>query len=728
MSGANDLTGNNFWLKAGSEALPAFILKLYDVAIQLAQVRQRGSARVIQAVAVAMPVSASARVIQAVAVAMSVSALPRQAAAEALARWSGQERAPNHLAREWRDEELAILDIPTPHGPIMKELHVGGRTVKVTDPRALMWLEMRVCPSYQAFLCQHLPAGASKVGIYMDDVRPGNQHRPDSGRLYYAFYIVLLSLPSWWRHSEWGWYDLAFVLKKDVDKIDGGMGALTDQLMAFLDFPMTVAFPFDVIPGMVSLSLQFLLFVADQKALQAMLALKGASSYHPCGCCANVLGRIPSHAVTAPFIHLTCAEADRFDLFTYERFQQCCMEVRNAWNRSPQEGAAMEMQLGIVWNRGRNVLFSARAPVFRVPESLCWDAQHSIWSSGGVGQYVCNQFIHDLTANGLNIPQIDDFIRYVVHPRGEKWKAPLSERIRPGNNKHIRAFAGETVLLITSLTMLCEMVIVPTGQLPGQRLLIQFLFTIQCLILMSDFALPHMDLLDELLEEFHKLFLHFYGACAKPKLHYMRHLARLYKAFGHVITCFSAERHHRASKSIAAFSFNRMTSTLQDRMVMRRLEHFRTMENTSWAAAKLGKNQSLPTGRMRARFRPLLHDIGWRGTARSRNMRTAVCWFTARDFILCSHDEAPAGDVPWIGCRAIEFWSAAQGAATDHFMVAERYELGFAPDDAGTTWLYRRTRAHIILHHTRLFFAASYVAEGDEARVLLPMYARRIFT
>ena len=69
------------------------------------------------------------------------------------------------------------------------------------------------------------------------------------------------------------------------------MGALTDQLMAFLDFPMTVAFPFDVIPGMVSLSLQFLLFVADQKALQAMLALKGASSYHPCGCCANVLGR-----------------------------------------------------------------------------------------------------------------------------------------------------------------------------------------------------------------------------------------------------------------------------------------------------------------------------------------------------------------------------------------------------------------------------------------------------
>ena len=56
----------------------------------------------------------------------------------------------------------------------------------------------------------------------MDDVRPGNVLRPDSGRLFYAFYWCMLMTPPWWRTSEWGWYDLCFILHTKLLTILGG--------------------------------------------------------------------------------------------------------------------------------------------------------------------------------------------------------------------------------------------------------------------------------------------------------------------------------------------------------------------------------------------------------------------------------------------------------------------------------------------------------------------------
>ena len=64
----------------------------------------------------------------------------------------------------------------------------------------------------------------------------------------------------------------------------------------------------------------------------------------------------------------------------------------------------------------------------------------------------------------------------------------------------------------------------------------------------GDGAIPHLQLLDELLEAHQAIFLLLYPGCAKPKLHYLR-LARMSRKFLKVITCFSAERHHRMSSA-----------------------------------------------------------------------------------------------------------------------------------------------------------------------------------
>ena len=71
-------------------------------------------------------------------------------------------------------------------------------------------------------MSQSLEEGRSQLVMYMDDVRPGNVLRPDHGRVFYAFYWSMLGMPSWWTTSEWGWYDLCFILHTRMTTILGG--------------------------------------------------------------------------------------------------------------------------------------------------------------------------------------------------------------------------------------------------------------------------------------------------------------------------------------------------------------------------------------------------------------------------------------------------------------------------------------------------------------------------
>ena len=136
----------------------------------------------------------------------------------------------------------------TPYGPVIQTLRMARHRgteleVLVAVPRALLWMLFQVSPPWTDFLAASLPRACSHVCLYMDDVRPGNQHRPDKGRLYYAWYYQLVDLPYWFRVSAQGWFDLCFVKASDCEGIVGGFGCLTDRLLSMINFPFTVDVP-----------------------------------------------------------------------------------------------------------------------------------------------------------------------------------------------------------------------------------------------------------------------------------------------------------------------------------------------------------------------------------------------------------------------------------------------------------------------------------------------------
>ena len=96
-----------------------------------------------------------------------------------------------------------------------------------------------------------------------------------------------------------------------------------------------------------------------------------------------------------------------------------------------------------------------------------------------------------------------------------RWTRPLADRVVLGEGSHVRAFAGETILLVAALTVLSDMVLPPASVLSAYATAMRMLVTIQCLVLAG--AFPHMQLLDELLGARQELFLALYRACAPSR-------------------------------------------------------------------------------------------------------------------------------------------------------------------------------------------------------------------
>jgi hypothetical protein len=307
----------------------------------------------------------------------------------------------------------SLVHVPTPYGPVLQTVrvpkHDGSELeVEFAHPGAFLWVLLRTSPAFADFCAAELPQNQSDVCVYMDDVRPGNVLRPDAGRTYYAWYYQLLALPAWFRSSEAGWFDLCFVPLSTCDGITGGLSGLTDQLLGAMNFPIVV----DTHEAAIRYRFDYLCCLGDAKALQQMFGLKTSASYKPCGRCANIFGRLRlGDAPPAPgayLQHYTCANMALWDEWTHARFQEARAELTRAFAEGPEQGALMERMLGICFNEGRGLAFGERADLYRVPETLYYDAQHCIWASGGVAQYEINQLILATQRQGLDVPAIQE--------------------------------------------------------------------------------------------------------------------------------------------------------------------------------------------------------------------------------------------------------------------------------------------------------------------------------
>ena len=83
------------------------------------------------------------------------------------------------------------------------------------DVRSLIRFLCQECPLLGPFLQKSLGSKA-EVMLYMDESKPGNQLRPDSGRAFEAIYWIPMGFPNFLLRRARAWFTFAYVSVADM--------------------------------------------------------------------------------------------------------------------------------------------------------------------------------------------------------------------------------------------------------------------------------------------------------------------------------------------------------------------------------------------------------------------------------------------------------------------------------------------------------------------------------
>ena len=119
----------------------------------------------------------------------------------------------------------------TPYGHVVKTLTIQEVVIPYICPFAMLWASCNSSVAFASFLFACLGNCVGRIALYVDEVVPGNNLRPDHARAFYSVFWLFLEFPDWFRSSAAGWYDLCTIKVSDVAKIDGGISAIVVHLM-----------------------------------------------------------------------------------------------------------------------------------------------------------------------------------------------------------------------------------------------------------------------------------------------------------------------------------------------------------------------------------------------------------------------------------------------------------------------------------------------------------------
>ena len=382
-------------------------------------------------------------------------------------------------------------------------------------------------------------------------------------------------MPHWILRNSMLWLDLCCVPKRVMKKLPGGESYLATLALRMFRGAEGLNF-FETamdITEWLSLRFDFACFLNDADEHYNVCMAKGAQATKPCPCCKNVVGRVKPAEVPpgSGLQHFTSGDCARIIPHSPSELRALIAHL----------GAQLAAGLGRTQMRRltqlagfnyspNHLLMSDMALVANLPDSIFWDWMHTMLSSGGVAQYELNQLIRRirrLSPDGNIDSSIESFLKQHVHfPKAQRLafvlNLDLKERVVDKDDRHIRAFASEMIMLVVGIGMWCRMFLVPRNLLAEEVQCFELLGRIIYILRMGPRAVRKAELLQRLIVRHHRLFVRLYPLEAKPKVHYLLHIPGCLHRFKVNLSCFVTERRHKVGKAVAAYSFKNYQLTV----------------------------------------------------------------------------------------------------------------------------------------------------------------------
>eukprot|EP00438_Fugacium_kawagutii_P026421 Skav225686 [mRNA] locus=scaffold243:53674:55491:- [translate_table: standard] len=469
-------------------------------------------------------------------------------------------------------------------GPMMRSIKLQVEKKEMewhfVSPTAFLHEATKKCPQFGDLV---RAVDKVRVGIYMDEVKPGNVLRPDPSRSVALWYWTLLDLPSWFHGRSEGWFYFGAFPTKLVCKLAGGYSFLFGLMLEwFLEkedpFNFSTGFPCFSTKGMFLCKGTFEVLMCDEKALCQLWNLRGASGTKPCCLCQNVLGHMPKQNLNGHewLVHYSCSDSTKFARHTSRLFREMRERLEGESANKKQVNKLGQL-FGLTFNK-EGVLWHPTLKRMVCPvDQTMFDWMHILVASGGVAQYEVNEYVKILRQHNVSFDQLDSFAQEVKPPK-KHFKLPkdfFRERVNNEDNSHIRCFASEVLLAIPVLVLFNQLVLEPTGLLPEHRQCLQLMATILDILRRAQTLLQLLPQLRGAIDKHNVLFGRLYPECAKPKYHWLYHIPDGIERFKVSLSCFSPERKHRAVKTVAGHVCNdNLTHSITMRLLHDALEAF----------------------------------------------------------------------------------------------------------------------------------------------------------
>ena len=469
----------------------------------------------------------------------------------------------------------------TPYGTVVQimELNtVEGDTISwdYCNPLALLYHLTSICHALGDLMADlYTPGTPMRVVIYADECEPGNPLRPDIGRLMQCLYFCFVEWPPWLLTRSGAWLNLGFIRSALCKKVRGGLsGLMATMLRSFFSRNTTPSFPNGVLintsRGHVTIDAVFAGFLADDACHTYLSSAVGASGYHICLTCKNVLNRIDEDVMGDDIVSCACTDNKKFVQHTNEGLRAIAAHLTDLHGRvSGTRLKKHQTQIGFNYSEHALLFQTDLHDVYRPVDHMIRDWMH-IFVSGGIANTEVGLLLHVLVDAGILLADVTTFMCSCTLP---KTYGKVQQNWIAGNKIKLDAlssFASTMLSVVPLLVCFLEMHVAPLGILSEHILCLTLLSSILGLLkLGSEKAVPHMDKLARLIRMHANLFVELYPGAAKPKFHAQFHIYENVMWLDKLLSCFVCERKHRVSKQAALFVFRNMEHTVTADVVNR---------------------------------------------------------------------------------------------------------------------------------------------------------------
>ena len=419
--------------------------------------------------------------------------------------------------------------------------------------------------------CIH-PNEPAHIVLYVDEVCPGNPFRPERSRTIQCIYWFMSDWPEWLLCRSAVWPVFGVLRSTFLEFYPGGISAFWAKIIRLMflaehSFERGVIIVRDEAPPLL-LRGTYSGTIADEKALKEINGYKGASGTKFCMDCGNVIkstAELPAGLVGTNASSLADVERNSND----DIWGMCDeLAALAAMPRSKAELERKEQLYGVKFIDGGLLYDIPLRQVHRPIDHYLRDWMHTI-VSGGVGNTQTAMILHKLASLNIKATVVGDFSQECILPK--KYGKVSSSWLHPTRLKDDTLSSFASVMLSVVPIVAMFLVDCVQGQ-PGAETIEDH---IACYLLLTNIlgllcmgaesAMPHVELLATRIVQHHELYASLYDGidgAFKPKFHHMLHLPEVFARLGRVVSCFTAERKHRASKRAALYVFRHLEQTV----------------------------------------------------------------------------------------------------------------------------------------------------------------------